>query len=314
MEPTSTIMICSVAAGIGQLLRAYDCALEARSDVWDFAVEIDVLRAVGMTANDIRWLVAKGLVEHGEEISVFGDEHRTIRASRGFTFLATTAFVLTPGGAVLAHELLAGFEPSPGNSLRGADPPFPPGEGGSLCGRSQRTHLAPRDADPPRPMREGWGEGAPQDGNGLIRRLHTPRALSLPPTSIEIVAASGLQLPHGIKPIWDPRRRELRVGDYLVKRFRVPAENQELILAAFQEEGWPDVIDDPLPPSPEIVPKRRLRDVITRLNGGQVTPILRFCGNGNGEGVEWRIRTVDRSKQKPNASLRQRCRSELTAD
>src|SRR5262245_14980341 len=51
----------------------------------------------------------------------------------------------------------------------------------------------------------------------------------------------------GIKPHWDERARELWYGDVLVKRYRGPAKNADIILAVFQEEGWPPAIDDPLP-------------------------------------------------------------------
>src|SRR5262249_34932973 len=37
-------------------------------------------------------------------------------------------------------------------------------------------------------------------------------------------------------PHWDGARRELWVATNLVKRFLVPADNQELLLAAFEEE------------------------------------------------------------------------------
>ena len=36
-----------------------------------------------------------------------------------------------------------------------------------------------------------------------------------------------------------------------MKQFKVPSPTQESILAAFEEEGWPAAIDDPLPPQPE---------------------------------------------------------------
>ena len=52
-----------------------------------------------------------------------------------------------------------------------------------------------------------------------------------------------------VKPKWDRARQELRLGDAVVKQFKVPAANQERILAAFEEDGWPVRIDDPLPPS-----------------------------------------------------------------
>jgi hypothetical protein len=115
------------------------------------------------------------------------------------------------------------------------------------------------------------GRGA--EGEGSLLHLHP----------------SSLRLPADLKPVWHSRSRELRVGEFLVKKFRVPAENQELILSVFEEECWPTYIDDPLPMKPEIVPKQRLNNVISRLNGRQLAPILRFHGNGNGEGIGWQL-------------------------
>jgi hypothetical protein len=90
-------------------------------------------------------------------------------------------------------------------------------------------------------------------------------------------------------PAWNAEHRELQVGELVVKRFRVPAPNQELILTSFQEEGWPDHIDDPLPPAADIDPKRRLHSAINSLNRNQKTPLIRFHGDGNGNGVYWEL-------------------------
>ena len=59
------------------------------------------------------------------------------------------------------------------------------------------------------------------------------------------------------------------------------------ILAAFEEEGWPSRIDDPLPPQPEQDSKRRLSDTIKCLNRKQASPLIHFRGDGTGEGVVW---------------------------
>jgi hypothetical protein len=64
-----------------------------------------------------------------------------------------------------------------------------------------------------------------------------------------LAAGAGLPTAPSGQPAWDPARRELRWGDRLVKRFAVPALLQEVILAAFEEDGWPPRIDDPLPPT-----------------------------------------------------------------
>lgn len=89
------------------------------------------------------------------------------------------------------------------------------------------------------------------------------------------------------QPYWDRDRQELRVGDCVVKQFKVPAPNQEVVLAVFHEEGWPVRIDDPLPPRADLEPKRRLHDTINSLNRNQKTPLIRFLGDGTGQGVRW---------------------------
>jgi hypothetical protein len=100
----------------------------------------------------------------------------------------------------------------------------------------------------------------------------------------------------GTLPCWDAKLRELRVGGVLVKQFRVPAANQELILDAFQEEGWPSHLDDPLPPQTGMDPKRRLHETIDRLNRSQKHRLIRFHGDGTGRGVRWELlETADRS-------------------
>lgn len=97
--------------------------------------------------------------------------------------------------------------------------------------------------------------------------------------------------PASTVPHWDECRRELRIGDLVIKQFKRPAGNQELILAAFEEEGWPPRIDDPLPPSNGIDPKQRLHDTIQRLNQHQLQSRIRFRGDGMGRGVRWEFVT-----------------------
>ena len=90
-------------------------------------------------------------------------------------------------------------------------------------------------------------------------------------------------------PVWDDQRHELKLGATIVKRFKWRAANQEAVLAAFQEEGWPPRIDDPLSPIAETDPKRRLSDAIKCLNRKQKNPLLRFSGDGTGEGILWDV-------------------------
>ena len=90
------------------------------------------------------------------------------------------------------------------------------------------------------------------------------------------------------RPHWDTVSRILHVGDKIVKRLRRPASSQATILDAFEEEGWPPSIYDPLPPHGDIAPKRRLHNAINKLNSG-LAPVIHFSGNGDGLAVCWEI-------------------------
>lgn len=94
------------------------------------------------------------------------------------------------------------------------------------------------------------------------------------------------------KPSWDAERHELRFVGQIVKRFRWPAANQETILMAFEEESWPSHIDDPLPQVSDVDPKRRLSDSIKCLNRNQRNDLVRFRGDGTGQGIFWDVRQV----------------------
>jgi len=91
------------------------------------------------------------------------------------------------------------------------------------------------------------------------------------------------------KIVWDQDRRTLRVGNEAVKQFRVPAPNQERILSVFQEENWPAHIDDPLPQNGDVDPKRRLHTAINCLNRNQKKSLIRFHGDGSGNGIYWQF-------------------------
>jgi hypothetical protein len=87
-------------------------------------------------------------------------------------------------------------------------------------------------------------------------------------------------------PIWDGERRELRMGKLVVKRFRQPAKNQELILAAFEEDSWPPRIDNPLSSNGDTDAVDRLHDAVKKLNR-QRKKLIHFRSDGRGLGVMW---------------------------
>jgi hypothetical protein len=91
-----------------------------------------------------------------------------------------------------------------------------------------------------------------------------------------------------IKPRWDAGRRELWYGERRVKRLDSKASNQATVLAAFEEEGWPPRIDDPLPMVDGMDPQERLHETVKRLNREQTESVLTFHRDGSGQGVSWR--------------------------
>ncbi len=104
--------------------------------------------------------------------------------------------------------------------------------------------------------------------------------------SLDVRDDSSVASPQPV-PRWDMLRRELSVDGQVVKRFRVPAPNQIAVLAAFEEEGWPSRVFDPLHPQEDQEPKQRLRETIRALNQHQRPPMLRFFADGTGQGVLW---------------------------
>lgn len=228
-EPDDLPVSGGVRAALKLLRHALDCAKDAQAPPWDFALEIGHLYAAGLTITDLRWLVAREFVEHADETSVHGSEHRSFAPSRGLTFLPTTCILLTVKGADLAARENAA---SP-DQISGAN-------GKSLAGMSA-------------------------------------------------------------KPQWDPTRRELSFGGQMIKQFHVPARNQELILSAFQQQDWPESIDDPLSGEIEIDPRIRLNDAIYRLNNKQLACLIRFHVNGHGSSVHWSLHASEPTRQRPHA-------------
>jgi hypothetical protein len=110
-----------------------------------------------------------------------------------------------------------------------------------------------------------------------------PRANGQQPgVGASVVLPSFLKNPDG--------SRTLAFVGQVVRVFRKYAQFQEKVLESFQAEGWPVRIADPLPHTSHVNPKTRLHEVITRLNSKQDTPLLRFHGDGSGQGACWKIR------------------------
>jgi hypothetical protein len=88
-------------------------------------------------------------------------------------------------------------------------------------------------------------------------------------------------------PEWDDAAHVLRFQGRTIRQLRRPkhSPNVRAILRAFQEEGWPSQIDDPLPNGRH---PGRLRETIRSLN--RDLEQIRFRADGDGEGVPWELR------------------------
>jgi hypothetical protein len=89
-------------------------------------------------------------------------------------------------------------------------------------------------------------------------------------------------------PTWDEEARELRWGRIVVKRYTKPPGNQTFLLAVFEKDGWPKVMEDPMTGTRGIDAKKRLGDTVRALNQNMVNPIIEFYRDGTGERVCWR--------------------------
>jgi hypothetical protein len=103
--------------------------------------------------------------------------------------------------------------------------------------------------------------------------------------------------PAATRPIYDGEKHSLSLNGFEIKKFRWAASNQERILSAFQEEGWPRRIDDPLAQDSKVDPKSRLHDTIKCLNRSQIHQLIKFRGDGTGQGVLWEIQNPDEDRK-----------------
>ena len=84
-----------IQPAIAVLLEASDYACRTTGDPWEFAVEIQQLRKLGLASNDLRYLVRKGLVDHAREMTIVGQDGRKFQQTGDLTFTKRTCFVQT---------------------------------------------------------------------------------------------------------------------------------------------------------------------------------------------------------------------------
>jgi hypothetical protein len=90
-----------------------------------------------------------------------------------------------------------------------------------------------------------------------------------------------------LTPWYDKDDRVFWWGRHVLKCFRQPSPNQELVLSAAEELQWTSWFDDPLPKRAGKSPKIRLHDTIKDLNRRQAPHLIHFKGDGTGSRIGW---------------------------
>ena len=100
-----TAIYPALKAAIKALLLGRQMADSLNVPIWQFAEEIESLRANGIFNAEIRWLIQNGLVLHAEEISLSKDKARRFRKIGRLTLSARTCLVLSDAGQSWAERL-----------------------------------------------------------------------------------------------------------------------------------------------------------------------------------------------------------------
>jgi hypothetical protein len=312
MPPLADLITDRLQPALAALLTAFDYAADSGADRWEFAVEMTELIAIGAKLPDLRWLIRRGLAEHAKETTIPGDPARTFRPLAPTSFPPDACLTLTQLGAntlrpfikqssgetagrrqeeaMLAPPLAAGEDANGEPQFVAKAPPSPltgEGRGEGVAAQNGDSNVVPRSPD------HATAQRVVNDAaNGSPRPPSTSSGQADPRTPIPVPYNSPLTTHPSPKPKprWYPDLHELHFNGTLVRRYKNPARNQELILAAFEEEGWPKRIDDPLPPIGDLDPRQRLRNTIVTLNRHQLAPLVHFRMDGTGCGVQWENR------------------------
>lgn len=88
---------------IEMLWKAHCYAVDAGAGVWDFAVELEEFHRERISSSELRWLLARGCVQHGTEIAT-SKGRRVFRLHKLQSFSAASCFVITDIGIALAES------------------------------------------------------------------------------------------------------------------------------------------------------------------------------------------------------------------
>jgi hypothetical protein len=100
------ILGSSIKKPLALLLEAYDLAHGAGVDLWQLALELDMLLQAGLTTAELRFLVIKRYILHAPETTRPRSRRRSYGPAGPATFTSRTCVILTDAGATLARQVL----------------------------------------------------------------------------------------------------------------------------------------------------------------------------------------------------------------
>ncbi len=95
-----------IHSALSLLMDAATCAQDVGAELWQFSVEISALLRTGLTTNECRWLVAKGLAKHACEMTTHEADRRVFQPCTNLALPKRTCFVITERGMACTTELL----------------------------------------------------------------------------------------------------------------------------------------------------------------------------------------------------------------
>lgn len=160
LGPITTARRNRLRRAFRMLLDAFDTTAKCRRDAWEFAIEVRRLRAVGVTAADLRWLIDRNYVQGVVEKSNAADRQRVFGKRSEQSLSNKGRLVLTKAGFRAARILIA-------------DRPFYDRELRELYARGQLVKLFKQPAPDQDAVLSSFEElGWPRRMDDPLRRKH----------------------------------------------------------------------------------------------------------------------------------------------
>lgn len=124
-SPAETFVTSRFQRALASLVDASDYAAQTSGSPWEFAVEIHQLHRLGLSDNDLRFLVRLGFLDHACEVTTAANDGRQFLATGDLYFSKRSCFVLTSSGIAKARDsfdtLAESHLPSPATFRISAD-------------------------------------------------------------------------------------------------------------------------------------------------------------------------------------------------